>query len=120
MVRLAGGRPLVLSEIGYSSSPDVNASSVRQQEFYRNVFEALRRMGGSVAVANFLFLNELPAAIVHALSQYYGPEGDPRFIAYLGTLGLHDQSGAPKTAWAEFSAGARQLLAPNGCLRQEI
>jgi hypothetical protein len=118
MVRLAGGRAVVLSEIGYSSSPAVNGSDLKQQEFYNSVFAALKRVGNRVAVANFLFMNELPATSVRALSEYYGPAADPRFIAYVGTLGLHDSTGAPKAAWAEFSAGAREMLVPNGCSRQ--
>jgi hypothetical protein len=54
---------------------------------------------------NFTWLTDAPEASVEAWKEYYGLD-DPRFAAYLATLGLRRSDGQPKLALAALAAEA--------------
>jgi hypothetical protein len=118
MAAAAGSKPLIITEIGYPSSPVVGSSPALQQAFYSNVYDALQKLSGRVAAASFYQWSDMPAATVSMLVQYYSPGFATSFGAFLGTLGIHDQTGAPKSAESTFSFRTTQFLAQNCSVSQ--
>jgi hypothetical protein len=72
------------------------------------VFDALRRQRGRVIGATFLFMSDLPKALVDFFGGYYG-SNNANFKAYLQTLGLHERNGTPKPAWNVLAREAQAL-----------
>lgn len=101
MSALAGAKPLVLQEIGYPSSPLCNSSEEKQAGFVKAVFAQLDRLGAKVPLALYFLQSDFPPSVMKVLEQYYGLS-DPKFLAYLKTLGLTDDKGKPKLAWKTF------------------
>jgi hypothetical protein len=99
MLRLAGGRPLLLQEVGYPSSAQLSSSEVAQAAFVRNVVEAWRRAGPRIPLLNWFALHDLTQAMCGQLGAYYGLPGQASFEAYLCSLGLRRVDGRPKLAW---------------------
>lgn len=98
MVRIAAGRPLVIQEAGYSSSPRLGGSPERQATFVRSVFKARERVLRAIPFLSFYTLFDPPASQCR---------GNSDAVAFLCSLGLHYRSGKPKPAWAAFEAGIR-------------
>jgi hypothetical protein len=95
MVRLAHGRPLVLQEAGYSSSPRLHSSPAAQASFVRSVFAAADRFPEAIPFLSFYSLYDLPAPDCRVRS----PQ-----VTFLCSLGLHYRDGRPKPAWRVFRA----------------
>ena len=98
MTRLAHGRPLVLQEAGYSSSPRLHGSPSRQAQFVRNVFAAVERFPHAIPFLSFYSLFDPPARECRGRSDE---------DVFLCSLGLRSRNGHPKPAWAAFRAGIR-------------
>src|SRR5262249_17283713 len=97
-----------IQEIGYASADRVNSSPAKQAEFVEHAFDALRRHRDRIVGATFLFMSDLPRAMVEFFGLYYGSQSG-NFKAYLETLGLHDRNGKPKPAWSVFQREALAL-----------
>ncbi|MCC6730308.1 MAG: hypothetical protein IT208_13305 [Chthonomonadales bacterium] len=106
MVRAAGTRPLLLQEIGYPASPLLGSSEERQAAFIDAVFDAVDRHRGRIACFSFFLLHDFGDRLTDTLVGYYGIP-DPRFRAFLATLGLRKADGTPRKAWARFQARAK-------------
>jgi hypothetical protein len=111
MVGVAGGKPLVLQEVGYPSAPELASSEEAQARFVGEVFAAWRAIGAAIPFLSFFLLHDLPRSMCEDLSRYYGAGGDAGFTAFLCTLGLRHRDGTPKPAWTAFSRGASELRA---------
>ena len=98
MIQAADGKPVYIQEIGYPSSDLTKSSLDKQAEFVERSFDALRRHRTRLVGATFLFMSDLPKALVDMLGGYYGSQ-NKAFKAYLETLGLRDGKGNPKPAW---------------------
>lgn len=103
MVRLARGRPLVIQEAGYSSSPRLHGSPAAQATFVRNVFAAWSRLPRAIPFLSFYALFDLPA-------RDCGGRSDAQ--TFFCSLGLHDGDGRAKPAWAAFGSGVEEVRAP--------
>lgn len=99
------GRAIGIIEAGYPSSALLGSSEALQAEFVRQIFRAWESRAAQIAMLNFTWLTDAPEASVEAWKEYYGLD-DPRFAAYLATLGLRRSDGHPKLALAALAAEA--------------
>jgi len=114
MLLLAEGKPVLLTELGYSTG-GVNGSAARQQEFLANAFSALRGTSGRVAGASVWAMRELPLSIANAVSAELGLAQDSNFMSFLRTAGLATETGTHKLAWDSFVMAASQYQMPSTC-----
>ena len=92
------GKDVYFLEAGYPSSPLENSSEEKQAEFVRQLFAAWDRHADQVKVVIVLWLHDVSPSTVSDMTGYYGVH-DPKFAAYLGTLGLRTYDGKDKLAW---------------------
>ncbi len=110
MVRLAGGKPVVLQEVGYPSSPALQSSPDMQAEFVRQVFAAWNAAGTAIPFLNYVMEHDLNRDYCATRAGYYGiPDRSGHFAAYFCTLGLWTVDGVQKPGWNPFLHGAAQL-----------
>jgi hypothetical protein len=107
MVEFAGGRPVVLQEVGFASSELLGSSEAAQAEFVANVFSAWAATGDAIPFLDFFLLHDLAEATCSEFEDYYGLRHE-RFHAFLCTLGLREEDGTPKLAWDVFVEQAQQ------------
>ena len=98
LVQLAGDRDVVLQEVGYPTSSLLNSSEAKQAEFIHQVFAAWRDSGQRIEFLNLFLLHDFSSDLVSALTTYYGIS-DPKFVAFLATLGLRNADNTDKAAW---------------------
>ncbi len=104
MARLAGRKRIILQEAGYPASPLLNSSEVKQAEFVNSIFTCAKKYSRQFIGVNFFLLYDFGDTITNSLLKYYRVP-DPRFRAYLATLGLHKADGAARKAWLRFKKG---------------
>jgi len=112
MVALARGRPVILQEVGYPSSPVLSSSEADQAQFVSTVFDAWQAQGATIPFLNFFLLHDLTDATVNDLLGYYGLPPDPNFFAFLRTLGLRRVDGSAKPAWQALVDAATRTHLP--------
>ena len=103
MIDFSGTRKLYLQEVGYPASTLLNSSGTKQAAFVDAVFDELKRYGPQMYGACFFLLVDFSDQMVDALLGYYSLKAE-KFKAMLGTLGLKDQFGMPRPAWATFKS----------------
>ncbi len=111
MVALAGGRPVVVQEIGYPSSIALESSDAEQAAFFANAFDAWGAAGGAIPFLSVFALHDFPTATCDELAAYYGLPDDAAFKAFLCSLGLLRVDGTAKDAWQVVKDGAAEALA---------
>jgi hypothetical protein len=109
MVASAAGKPLVLTEIGYPSSAELGSSPELQAQFYEVVFETLRRYPEQIRSASIFLMSDIPPSVVQDLVRYYGFDDNPKFTAFLASLGLRDLTDGAKPGWYRFEQLTSQL-----------
>lgn len=114
MVALAGGRPVVVQEIGYPSSTALGSSDADQAAFFANALDAWGVAGGAIPFLNIFALHDFPIATCDELAAYYGLPNDAAFKAFLCSLGLLRVDGTAKDAWQAVKGGAAEALAGGG------
>jgi hypothetical protein len=102
MVQLLPGRPIMILEAGYPSSTLLESSERKQSEFVHEVFDAWDRYPVAIREIEFTWENDIPETTVRQLGTYFGGS-DAKFLAYLGSIGLRDENGKPKMAFATLS-----------------
>ena len=100
-LEIARPLPIAFQELGYPSATLLGSSPERQAEFMRLSFDSIRAAGHQVLGATYLFQSDLPQWLVNDLLVAYRLD-DPKFRAFLTTLGLRDQDDRPKPGWQEF------------------
>lgn len=113
MVSAAKGKPLVMTEIGFSSSPSIGSSQTLQQAFYSNIFAALSVNGGKVSAASFSFMSDIPSSVANDFAGVYG--GSQAWASWFQHLGLFDAQGSPKAGWTTFQTQAKAFALPTTC-----
>ncbi|MGH7949635.1 MAG: hypothetical protein ACREQF_10450, partial [Candidatus Binataceae bacterium] len=108
MVQLAGGKPVVLQEVGLPSSLRNGSSAKKQARFVRNVFTAWNNVGTSIPFLSYFCMHNFSQELCTELIDYYGVS-DPtgRFRAFLCTLGLRTANSKPKAGWKAFVRGTQ-------------
>lgn len=101
MSGIAGSKPLLLQEIGYPSSPEAGSSEEKQAAFVKTVFTQLDRLRERIPLALYFIQSDFGPSLMKLMESYYGIS-EPRFLAFLRTLGLTDDKGKPKAAWKVF------------------
>ncbi len=98
MVRAARGKPVWLTETGYSSG-GCNGSPEKQQEYLEALFRSADKLGSRLPLVNLVWLHDISRAELRRYKSYYGVSSDC-FARYLGTLGLRNRDGTDKPAFA--------------------
>jgi hypothetical protein len=106
MIALAGGKPLVLQEVGYPTSTALASSEQKQADFVANVYAAWKANAGRIPFLNFFALHDFTPQMCTDLTQYYGLRSNKNFYEYLCTLELRKVDGTPKLGWKAFVDGA--------------
>lgn len=114
MVAGAAGKPLLLTEIGYTSKAPSSTGTSAQRTFYSNALNAIAKYSGKIVGASFITLNDPPPSIVASLTSYYGILA-PNFEAYLAGLGLADSIGVAKPAYSVWVTQSQSFGANVGC-----
>ena len=98
LVELYTNKPIYILEAGYPSSPLLNSSESKQAQFVQEIFKAWDTQSEHIKVLDFLWLHDIPPAVVEELGGYYRLR-DEKFLAYLATLGLRTHEGQDKEAF---------------------
>lgn len=99
MKQVAAGRKIILQEIGYPTAPVTGGSEEKQAEFYRLAFTEISRAPAAFNAVNFMNLADLSRDTVRQFTDYYQLH-TPAFEGVLQTMGLFNEEGEPKKAWA--------------------
>jgi hypothetical protein len=105
------GKPVLMQECGYATSPLCSGSDTAQASFVRDVFKIWDRHEDQMIYLAFLWLNDLSNTQAQSESIYYGLNGtavDQAFTAYIGSLGLCDSLGAPKAGFLALQQEAEK------------
>jgi hypothetical protein len=115
LAALAGGKPLVMQEIGYPSASALGSSEQAQAQFINNVFQAWRGLGSQALFVNFVMLHDTTPAVCTQYAQYYGVAGLGANVnnwkAYFCSLGLRRSGGQAKPGWNVFLTQAAAFSA---------
>jgi hypothetical protein len=95
MARLAAGKPVVMTEVGYPSGPVCKSSEAKQAEFVRNVFRAWDAHAAQIPFLAFSWQTDISKEAVEGFARYYGVNA-AAFKEYLLTLGLRHREGSGK------------------------
>jgi len=105
MIDFAGSKKLFIAEAGYPASPVLGSSGEKQAAFVDAVFDAMSRYGSHLYGLSYFIEVDFSDKLVDNFVAYYGLNA-AKFRAMLSTLGLKDQHGVPRPAWARFQQRA--------------
>jgi hypothetical protein len=106
MVQFAGGRPVILQEVGYPSAHKLKSSAKLQKQFVQNVFQAWSNAGPAIPFLIYFAMHDFSRKFTKSLVQYYGVnDSTHHFAAYLRSLGLRHVNDRPKPGWKVFVQG---------------
>jgi hypothetical protein len=105
----AGSKQIFLQEVGYPTSATNGGSEEKQAEFFSRVLDKVATNPGRFIGVNFTFMSDFSDSLVKSFSAYYGMPGADRLGSFLKTLGMFDDQGRPKKAWAVFARKVRSL-----------
>jgi hypothetical protein len=108
MLSLAGNRTMLLTEVGYASSIEVNGSLDKQSRFYATLLDLVAGSKGQIAAVNVWSLNDMPREAVDQTILGYGLDV-PGAAAFLSSLGIRYSSGTPKPTYSTVLAGFQEL-----------
>lgn len=124
VIAAAGGKDVILQEIGFPSSTVVGSSPALQAEFYSNIIPAIN-VRPEIKMASIFVLHDLEPPLCSILTHYYGIGAENNangfFQEFLCSLGVHDMNGRPKPAWGvlatELSTAAANAAAAEAAIR---
>jgi hypothetical protein len=105
----AGSKQIFLQEVGYPTSATNGSSEEKQAEVFARVLDHIASDPGRFIGVNFTFMSDFSDALVKSFTSYYRLPGVDRFAAFLKTLGMFDDQGRPKKAWAMFERKVKAL-----------
>jgi hypothetical protein len=97
MASFTGTKPWILQEIGQPAASGLGASDATQDAFVKESLRVLPEFAPRLKAAVFFSQVDFAPELVTALQSYYGAT-DPRFAAFLGSLGLRDATGKARPA----------------------
>ncbi len=113
MLVLAGGKPVVLQELGYPASPLNGSSDALQAAFFTDAITQWRARGGTaMPFVNLFLLHDFTPQQCAELGTYYNLPNQPTFISFLCTLGLRTANGTPRPAWSAVRGATAWLRTP--------
>jgi hypothetical protein len=108
MVASTKGRPVVLREVGYPTSPLLNGSEEKQAEFIGHVFAAWKATNGRIPFLTFFVLHDLNEQVGKSMmNSYNAPPTAIKLKEFLCSLGLRRADGTPKLGWKALVEGAK-------------
>ncbi len=105
----AGSKRIFLQEVGYPTSAINGSSEEKQAEVFARVLDHVASDPGRFIGVNFTFMSDFSDALVKGFTAYYRLPNVDRFAAFLKTLGMFDDQGRPKKAWAMFERKVKAL-----------
>jgi len=93
LVELFPDKDILITEIGYPTSPENNSSEAKQAEFIHYMFQAWDDAGGQISLLSYSWMSDLPQSSVRELESYYGLR-NKGFAEFLRTLGLRTYPGS--------------------------
>ena len=108
----AGSQQIFLQEMGCPTSANNGSSEERQAEFFSRVLDRIADNPDRFIGVNFTFMSDFSDSLVRSLTAYYRMPGADRFASFLKTLGMFDDQGRPKKAWAVFERKVRSATRP--------
>ncbi len=113
MIALAGGKPVVLQELGYPASPLNGSSDVQQAAFFTDAIAQWRARGSTAMPFVSLFLlHDFTPQLCTDLGVYYGLPSQADFISFLCTLGLREADGSARPSWSAVRDATAWLRTP--------
>lgn len=112
MVAAAGGKRVVVQELGYPESRLLGGSRQLQADFISRALYTWQAQGGRIPFLNVFLLHDLAEESCAGLASYYGLAGSAEFEAYVCSLGLRQGDGTPKLAWQALVDAAAQTGLP--------
>lgn len=113
MLNTAGGKPVVIQELGYPASPLLGSSDEKQAEFFAYAIDQWSKIDGArMPFVNLFLLHDFTQEECDAFGDYYGIPNNAQFEAYLCTLGLRHADGTPRPAWEAVRSAAREAGLP--------
>ncbi len=109
IIAAAGSKQIFLQEVGYPTSPTNGSSEEKQAEVFSRVLDQVSGNPGRFIGVNFTFMSDFSDSLVKSFSAYYRMPGADRFSSFLKTLGMFDDQGRPKKAWAVFAHKVKSL-----------
>lgn len=106
LTSLYEGSTIYFYQYGYPSSPELNSSETRQKQFVEETFRAWDKYAAQIQMIDFTWMHDKSPADVQEIATYYGVP-DPKFAAFIGTLGLRTYSGADKQAFEALESEAK-------------
>ena len=125
----AGSKQIFLQEVGYPTSPTNGSSEEKQAEVFSRVLDQVAGDPARFIGVNFTFMSDFSDSLVKSFSAYYRMPGADRFGSFLKTLGMFDDQGRPKKAWAVFArvnvhgapdVGYRAVPSVNGKFQSQL
>lgn len=114
-LRVAGGKKILITEIGCATHPDIDSSPELQVQFIKALFEWLAGREDRIAGMSWLSPTDWPyEATQKALQGYLDPAAlqHESFMKYLTSLGLKYEDGREKPGYAAFKNGIIQYRKP--------
>jgi hypothetical protein len=109
----AGGKPVVIQELGYPASPLLGSSDAQQAAFFADAIDQWSKIdGGRMPFVNLFLLHDFTTEECDLLGHYYGIPNNAQFEAFLCTLGLRLADGTPRPAWQTVVNSARAAGLP--------
>ena len=112
MIVLAGGKPVVLQELGYSASPLNGSSEAQQAAFFTDAIAQWRARSSRMPFASLFLLHDFTPQMCSDFGTYYGLSNQPSFISFLCTLGLRRTDGTAKPSWTAVRNATAWLRTP--------
>ena len=109
ILNAAGSKKIFLQEVGCPTSATNGSSEEKQAEIFSRVLDHVAADPGRFIGVNFTFMSDFSDSLVKSFSGYYKMPGADRFSSFLKTLGMFDDQGRPKKAWAVFERKVRAL-----------
>jgi len=111
-----GSGPIIIQELGCTSSAAQNSSDEIQGACFQAYFEALAQRYPQVRFAATFTLQDLDQDVCDAVVAFFGfaeeglpPEVTARLRGFLCEIGLRAANGSSKTAWDEFLNATRTI-----------
>ncbi len=109
MITLAGGKPVLLQELGYPASPLNGSSDAMQAQFFTDAIAQWKLRSDRMTFVNLFLLHDFTAQQCADFGAYYNLPNQPQFIGYLCSLGLRKADGTPRPSWEAVRTATRWL-----------
>ena len=112
MAELAGERPVLLHELGFTSATTLDSDEERQAQFFDTVFAALAPRREGFPYINVYELHDVGDAACGDIAVEQSLDPSAAEMRYLCAAGLRDLDGEAKASWDQFIEAAASFATP--------